>query len=250
MQQMLLLLFVLGTGRARHALRCLPPAECPAEQRATPHRGLPACPSHGGQVVCLPSLPCLPPSLCRQVFGTRPAHFKLFGSASSACPDQSRVRCVEPAPAPAPAPACPAVTQRAAGECAGRVSDCWSLGRPDTDCSGHALCCSDGCANLCQGAGPVRVERPSLAQVPQSTPLQADPVIADSELTDVALSAKAASAGHVQPPASNSVYTKPVKGKGGNSDKTLDTKDLRKLLIYVTEELRKFIENDEVLRKQ
>ena len=35
----------------------------------------------------------------------------------------------------------------------GRVSDCWSVGQPDVDCLNNALCCFDGCANVCQGAG-------------------------------------------------------------------------------------------------
>jgi len=31
------------------------------------------------------------------------------------------------------------------------LSTCWSPGVPDTDCPGHGLCCSDGCANHCLG---------------------------------------------------------------------------------------------------
>merc|ERR1719233_173300 len=41
-------------------------------------------------------------------------------------------------------------------QCRGRPSNCWSVGVPDTDCVGHALCCFDGCANVCQGEGPVK----------------------------------------------------------------------------------------------
>jgi len=41
-------------------------------------------------------------------------------------------------------------------ECRGRPSNCWSVGVPDTDCVGHALCCFDGCANVCQGQGPIK----------------------------------------------------------------------------------------------
>ena len=37
--------------------------------------------------------------------------------------------------------------------CAGRASNCWSVGQPDVDCPGNALCCFDGCANTCQGGG-------------------------------------------------------------------------------------------------
>ena len=33
------------------------------------------------------------------------------------------------------------------------MSDCWSVGQPDVDCLDNALCCFDGCVNVCQGAG-------------------------------------------------------------------------------------------------
>merc|ERR1712154_250761 len=49
---------------------------------------------------------------------------------------------------------CPAVTSvPPVSQCSGRVSDCWSVGQPDVDCLDNALCCFDGCANVCQGAG-------------------------------------------------------------------------------------------------
>jgi len=35
----------------------------------------------------------------------------------------------------------------------GRDSNCWSVGQPDVDCIDTALCCFDGCANVCQGQG-------------------------------------------------------------------------------------------------
>eukprot|EP00092_Neocalanus_flemingeri_P027269 GFUD01029571.1.p1 GENE.GFUD01029571.1~~GFUD01029571.1.p1 ORF type:complete len:336 (+),score=76.33 GFUD01029571.1:58-1008(+) len=38
-------------------------------------------------------------------------------------------------------------------QCQGRPSNCWSVGVADTDCIGNALCCFDGCANVCQGEG-------------------------------------------------------------------------------------------------
>merc|ERR1712106_246553 len=38
----------------------------------------------------------------------------------------------------------------------GSNSECWSVGQSDVDCIGDALCCFDGCANICQGgAGPI-----------------------------------------------------------------------------------------------
>lgn len=38
-------------------------------------------------------------------------------------------------------------------QCAGRASNCWSVGQADVDCPGNALCCFDGCANTCEGGG-------------------------------------------------------------------------------------------------
>ena len=37
--------------------------------------------------------------------------------------------------------------------CAGRQSNCWSVGVRDLDCLDSALCCFDGCANVCLGRG-------------------------------------------------------------------------------------------------
>ena len=37
--------------------------------------------------------------------------------------------------------------------CAGRHSNCWSVGVQDLDCLDNAFCCFDGCANVCQGRG-------------------------------------------------------------------------------------------------
>merc|ERR1719474_440672 len=39
-------------------------------------------------------------------------------------------------------------------QCSGRPSNCWSVGQADVDCIDNALCCFDGCSNVCQGAGP------------------------------------------------------------------------------------------------
>ncbi|XP_023330448.1 uncharacterized protein DDB_G0283357 [Eurytemora carolleeae] len=38
-------------------------------------------------------------------------------------------------------------------QCAGRASNCWSVGQTDVDCIDNALCCFDGCSNVCQGQG-------------------------------------------------------------------------------------------------
>merc|ERR1719414_2812658 len=45
--------------------------------------------------------------------------------------------------------------------CAGRSSNCWSVGQADVDCPGNALCCFDGCANTCQGGGASEPRQPS-----------------------------------------------------------------------------------------
>jgi len=37
--------------------------------------------------------------------------------------------------------------------CSGKQSNCWSVGQPDTDCVGNALCCFDGCGNTCYYGG-------------------------------------------------------------------------------------------------
>lgn len=37
--------------------------------------------------------------------------------------------------------------------CSGKSSNCWSVGQPDTDCVGNALCCFDGCGNTCYYGG-------------------------------------------------------------------------------------------------
>eukprot|EP00092_Neocalanus_flemingeri_P004256 GFUD01004576.1.p1 GENE.GFUD01004576.1~~GFUD01004576.1.p1 ORF type:complete len:537 (+),score=133.61 GFUD01004576.1:85-1611(+) len=51
---------------------------------------------------------------------------------------------------------CPVITiLPPISQCQGRPSNCWSVGVADTDCVGNALCCFDGCANVCQGEGPI-----------------------------------------------------------------------------------------------
>jgi len=64
---------------------------------------------------------------------------------------------------------CPSVSPPPLSSCGGRTSNCWSPGQPDTDCIGDALCCFDGCSNVCQGAGsrspaPPPNPRPAQAQ--------------------------------------------------------------------------------------
>merc|ERR1719222_351845 len=64
-------------------------------------------------------------------------------------------------------------------QCQGRTSNCWSVGQADVDCINNALCCFDGCANVCQGAGSVSPAQPPTPQRkpnPQRPKPQARPV--------------------------------------------------------------------------
>jgi len=63
-------------------------------------------------------------------------------------------------------------------ECQGRTSNCWSPGVRDLDCLDSALCCFDGCANVCQGKGAKsgnglvpEKKGPATLPVPTSSPL-------------------------------------------------------------------------------
>merc|ERR1719347_1442869 len=70
---------------------------------------------------------------------------------------------------------CPTVTSLPPiSSCAGRQSNCWSVGVPDLDCLDNALCCFDGCANVCQGRGPI-AGNPGPSQNPVRQP---QPVVA------------------------------------------------------------------------
>jgi len=78
-----------------------------------------------------------------------------------------------------PTNSCPVLnTLPPLAECRGRTSNCWSPGVRDLDCLNSALCCFDGCANVCQGKGakpgnglvPEKKE-PAQLPVPTSSPL-------------------------------------------------------------------------------
>merc|ERR1712064_147400 len=61
---------------------------------------------------------------------------------------------------------CPSVNNLPPVEaCAGRSSNCWSVGQADVDCPGNALCCFDGCANTCQGGGGPAPRQPSQSNI-------------------------------------------------------------------------------------
>merc|ERR1712110_198108 len=78
--------------------------------------------------------------------------------------------------APGGGGSCPAVSSvPPVSQCSGRVSDCWSVGQPDVDCLNNALCCFDGCANVCQGSGsrspaPPPNPRPAAPAQPRPQP--------------------------------------------------------------------------------
>merc|ERR1711936_1400720 len=52
--------------------------------------------------------------------------------------------------------------------CANRKSTCWSAGLQDLDCLDNALCCFDGCANVCLGRGSV-AGNPGPQNIPRQT---------------------------------------------------------------------------------
>merc|ERR1711913_44676 len=54
--------------------------------------------------------------------------------------------------------------------CANRKSTCWSAGQADVDCLDNALCCFDGCANVCLGRGPVPANPGPQTNARQTTP--------------------------------------------------------------------------------
>merc|ERR1719219_2775744 len=61
-------------------------------------------------------------------------------------------------------------------QCQGRTSNCWSVGQAEVDCINNALCCFDGCANVCQGAGSVSpAQPPTPARQPASNPAPRPP---------------------------------------------------------------------------
>merc|ERR1712079_653267 len=77
---------------------------------------------------------------------------------------------VRPGPSPSQG-SCPVISVLPPIQlCANRKSTCWSAGLPDVDCLDNALCCFDGCANVCLGRGPV-AGNPG----PQTNPRQTTP---------------------------------------------------------------------------
>merc|ERR1719447_2565250 len=91
---------------------------------------------------------------------------KQGGTVSNALPITQGLAGAAAAAAPQPQPqaqgACPASPPGLLPleQCQGRTSNCWSVGQADVDCINNALCCFDGCANVCQGAGSVSPAQP------------------------------------------------------------------------------------------
>jgi len=97
-------------------------------------------------------------------------------------PRQQQKQATRPRPVVNPPPqnnfaqgSCPNASPLPASQCTGRQSDCWSAGQSDADCIDNALCCFDGCANVCQGAGSRSPARPSSGS--QSQPAETKPYV-------------------------------------------------------------------------
>merc|ERR1712038_1516646 len=67
--------------------------------------------------------------------------------------------------------------------CANRKSTCWSAGQADVDCLDNALCCFDGCANVCLGRGPVPANPGPQTNPRQTTPAPS-PVITQEKFAE------------------------------------------------------------------
>merc|ERR1712130_37214 len=82
---------------------------------------------------------------------------------------------------PTPSNTCPVLnTLPPLAECQGRKSNCWSPGVRDLDCLDSALCCFDGCANVCQGEGA----KAGNGLVPEKKGPAGLPVLASSPLLE------------------------------------------------------------------
>merc|ERR1712038_2088581 len=80
-------------------------------------------------------------------------------------------------------------------ECEGRKSKCWSPGVRDLDCLDSALCCFDGCANVCLGKGAklgngLTAEKKEPARTITSSPLL-QPLIKSPTKVDLQTESKA-----------------------------------------------------------
>merc|ERR1712012_278909 len=88
-------------------------------------------------------------------------------------------------------------------ECEGRKSNCWSPGVRDLDCLDSALCCFDGCANVCLGKGAklgngLTAEKKEPARAITSSPLL-QPLIKSPTKVDLQTESKAQQQDQSQP---------------------------------------------------
>merc|ERR1711953_623877 len=88
-------------------------------------------------------------------------------------------------------------------ECEGRKSNCWSPGVRDLDCLDSALCCFDGCANVCLGKGAklgngLTAEKREPARAITSSPLL-QPTIKSPTRVDLQTQSKAQQQDQRQP---------------------------------------------------
>merc|ERR1712012_81971 len=87
--------------------------------------------------------------------------------------------------------------------CEGRKSNCWSPGVKDLDCLDSALCCFDGCANVCLGKGAklgngLTAEKKAPARAITSSPL-IQPLIKSPTKVDLQSQSKAQQQAQRQP---------------------------------------------------
>merc|ERR1711962_76440 len=122
-------------------------------------------------------------------------------------------------------------------ECEGRKSNCWSPGVRDLDCLDSALCCFDGCANVCLGKGAklgngLTAEKKEPARTIPSSPLL-QPLIKSPTKVDLQTQSKAQQQDQRQPLVQ--VQSKPEYSPqvASNTQSELDAAlgDLAKVLV-------------------
>ena len=122
-------------------------------------------------------------------------------------------------------------------ECEGRKSNCWSPGVRDLDCLDSALCCFDGCANVCLGKGAklgngLTAEKKEPARAITSSPLL-QPLIKSPTKVDLPTQSKAQQQDQRQPLVQ--VQSKPEYSPqvASNTQSELDAAlgDLAKVLV-------------------
>ena len=142
-------------------------------------------------ILNIPLQPCMQPSGSFAVCCTAPQEQQETRGSSNEPTLQQQQLTLEPEqPAeaelvqlqqqqPTPTNTCPVLnTLPPLAECRGRTSNCWSPGVRDLDCLDSALCCFDGCANVCQGKGA----KAGNGLVPEKKGPAGPPVLASSPL--------------------------------------------------------------------